>query len=757
MFTKYGEFVNGGLEFLINTLDIERNWYNYFYTDNYISFTSQAGVGQSFLQDKLGRRIMPVTGRGMYIVEGNKGWNLTGLPVHEKCDEYRCVHGLGYTKICILKNDIESEYGILVPDKERENTGYDVMWVKFKNKGNTKRKVQVIAYCENIADGAYTYQGYNTDAVSYDGRVNGIHFLKNYKWNDSEEGFEHFLVCGQELSGYDCARNAFIGTYGSITEPQALHKGGCTNSDCIAEKFGFAVQSEVELEPGETGFVSFASGVASDINTVNEITEEINSDEKINDILKKLYSKYNEIIDGVKIDTPDSNLNSLFNYWLKYQTNMGSRWARVRHNGYRDIVSDTECLSVFNPKLAWERIKRILTYQYSNGYAPRTFLNGEIRDNNFADCTVWITFAVYAIINELGDISLLQEQVEFNDGTVASVYEHIKKSVDFLYNFRGNHNLIQIWGGDWNDCMNKAGLEHKGVSVWLTMAWYRANSQLSKIAEMIEDKEQFLQCQARGEEIRDIVDEYGWDTDGGYYIYAYSDDDYKIGASSCKEGSVYLNPQLWAVLSGIAVAGKDVIAMENAEKLLTYELGTAVSTPAYTKYVPYIGSMTQKAPGVQENGGVYLHAMCWKLAADAMLGRNDIVERDINRILPFNNPIVNGDAEPYTLCNCYMGRETGYRYGKPGQSWRTASGQWFVKALVQYVFGFEPTLAGIEMNPCMPKSWSGAKVEKKFRGCVYNVEYINTGTVSITVDGIKIDGKLLPCEKGKVYNVKVEY
>ena len=63
---------------------------------------------------------------------------------------------------------------------------------------------------------------------------------------------------------------------------------------------------------------------------------------------------------------------------------MGSRWARVRHNGYRDLMSDSECTGSFAPKLAWERYKRVLTYQYSNGYAPRTFIDGQIRDNNFS-------------------------------------------------------------------------------------------------------------------------------------------------------------------------------------------------------------------------------------------------------------------------------------------------------------------------------------------------------------------------------------
>ena len=70
--------------------------------------------------------------------------------------------------------------------------------------------------------------------------------------------------------------------------------------------------------------------------------------------------------------------------------------------------------------------------------------------------------------------------------------------------------------------------------------------------------------------------------------------------------------------------------------------------------------------------------MCWKLAVDALRGDEKAVGEDVMQILPFRNPVVNGRAEPYVLCNCYMGKETGYRYGTPGQSWRTATGQWFL-------------------------------------------------------------------------------
>ena len=99
MFSPFGQFSADGKSFIINTPDIPRNWYNYFYTDHYVTFTSQCGIGQGFLQDDLGCRLMSVTARGMYAVTEDAAWNLCGLPVYEKKDFYECVHTLGSTTI----------------------------------------------------------------------------------------------------------------------------------------------------------------------------------------------------------------------------------------------------------------------------------------------------------------------------------------------------------------------------------------------------------------------------------------------------------------------------------------------------------------------------------------------------------------------------------------------------------------------------------------------------------------------------------
>ena len=487
------------------------------------------------------------------------------------------------------------------------------------------------------------------------------------------------------------------------------------------------------LLPGERKTVHITVGVAYDRGEIRALSAEETEKE-----FARMEAKYVERLRGVEIKTPWGDYDKLINGWMKYAADMGSRWARVRHNGYRDLTSDTECLACVNPRLAWERLKRILSYQYENGYAPRTIIDGAVRDRKFADNTVWMTFAADTIIKEIGDINLLNEEVAFNNGSVASVYEHLRRSVDFLWNFTGLYGLVRIWGGDWNDCVNYAGLEGKGVSVWLTLAWYRANAIFGRLAKAMGRDNDAKTAAERGEIMRERIDKYGWD--GEYYIYARTDDDIVMGSKDCEEGKIFLISQLWAVLSGAAKDGKDRIAMESADRLLETKLGTRLAYPAYSHQYSYIGSMAEKAPGVQDNGGIYLHPSAWKLAADSMLHRPDKVEEGLKKILVSNTEYETKCGEPYALYNSYFAPETGYRYATPGQSWRTAASSWLLKSTVEYIFGLHPELKGLRIEPCLPLSWKECSIKKIFRDCEYDIKFICSGK-SDKVSRIELDGK----------------
>lgn len=753
----YGAFDKNGLEFVITERKTPRHWYNYFYNDTYNAFTSQVGVGEGLMQDRLANRIILITDRAMYLTDKDSGrwFSANGIPFRQKLDYFRCRHGLGYTVTESKTEGIEMEYTVFVP-----TCGDREIWMlTAKNTRDTAANLSAVAYASTVTDGVYRAQGYNLDVGGFDKKAQAAmcRIFTEYAVEDTVDKYG-YLISDGEVVGYDTRRNAFIGVYGSPYEPEALNeRNGCTNSACCAEKLCYALETALVLQPGQSKTIRFEIGVADSVEAVSELRAHLNAgvpEAELEAIKRERLSQ----LTGASINTPDEQLNHAFNGFYKYAAAMGSRWARVRHNGYRDLMSDTECLGSFNPELAWERYKRILTYQYSNGYAPRTFIGGAIKDNNFSDCAVWIPFAGYALLMELGDLNLLNEEVEFNDGSVATVYEHIRRSVEFLYHFKGAHGLVKIWGGDWNDCMNTAGLKGRGESVWLSIAWYRANNMMIELAKLTGNKEHEAEHLRMGEEMKALINEYGWN--GKWYITAINDDGMKIGSHENEEGKMYLNPQVWAVFSGVASEEQIKTAFAEVDSYLDGPLGTVVSKPPYHHIDMRIGSMTTKPAGVHENGGVYLHALAWKLAAEGMLHRPEKVERIIHQFLPWDHTYAPTCGEPYMLFNSYFGEESGYRFGTPGQSWRTGATPWFIKSMLMYVYGMQPELDGLHLRPCLPPSWKTCSATKEFRGCSYVISYRQTGeggrVLSIEADGRRVQGDLLPYAKGATVRVEVE-
>ena len=94
------------------------------------------------------------------------------------------------------------------------------------------------------------------------------------------------------------------------------------------------------------------------------------------------------------------------------------------------------------------------------------------------------------------------------------------------------------------------------------------------------------------------------------------------------------------------------------------------------------------------------------------------------------------------MFNSYLGEQTGYRAGKPGQSWRTASGQWLLYSLVRYVYGLQPEFEGLRICPCLPPSWKQCSISKVFRGCRYNIyfEQKDAGACN-TIEKMYVNGR----------------
>ena len=752
--SSFGLFA-GDDAFVVTTPKTPRNWYNYLFNDVYVACVSQTAFGEGFMQDPMGRRIPVVNGRHVFLVdaETRRWWTANGLPLSRKYGGFACTHRPGLTVIESDYEGIAARYSVCV----HPTLPGEVWDVTVTNRSDRPRSLRVIPFVATDIDGPYAIQGYNTSVAGWDAALNGVVVHGTGAFDDATLREAHaFLAGGTPCDGFDTRRNAFLGVYGNFAEPEALEEDArCRDTDCCGEKCCMALQNDLALAPGQSASVRYVVSVVLDAAEAPARAAALLAVDAGAEAARAAAD-----LGGVRFRTPNPSLDHLANTWLQRAAVLGGRWARVRHTGYRDVVSDCDCLATVNPALAARDFKRILGFQYANGYAPRTVRDGAICDNNFADCAVGIPMAAHNIAMELGlDSGFLDEEVPFNDGTSASVYEHCRRAMDFLWGFRGLHGLIRIWGGDWNDCMNTAGLQGKGASVWLSMAWCYANRLFGELAEATGRRDDAELSRQRGREMADIINASSWD--GGHYLCAFKDDGGTIGSDENEEGRVFLIQQLWSILAGVVTPERLPKVLHAIDVDLHDPMGTLVMAPGYSHIDWSIGFIGTKAPGIHENGGIYLHTMAWKIAAEAVLKRNDHLYETLEQTIPVRDDGTARPSEPYMMSNSIFGPQTGYRYGTPGQSWRSASSQWLLKALVNFVFGLKPTPAGLRLDPCLPAEWPECGIVKRFRGTTYDITFRHeagracNAIASVTVDGAEWDDDTLPLRPGETLKVEV--
>lgn len=756
---KHGEFTSDWKEFVINTPNTPRHWHNFFWNKNFLSTFSQTAQGKALKQDNKGFRTNLLSSRMVYILDIDTGefWTANAMPVDSKYEKYSCVHGMGYSEIKLSYSGIESSYKVFVPNDD----ACEIWTVKLKNLSKKNRNLKIIVYYNTAIqdhDPLALHAAYDEEICALVGS-NVTRYGSFFNHATTGRTQDCFLTIDKKVSGFDLRKRAFIGHYDSEVAPLALKNGGCSNSIGEFEPIVFALQTTISFKENEETTLNAIVGAHDSKDEILAMRNKYFSSNVIENEFKAIKERFVEEIDTIVIDTPDQDVNNFFNTWLKHQLNFNSVWARIYFNGYRDLCQDSENLASINVERAFERFKKVLSYQFKSGYAPRAWCEGQIIDQDYADSPVWITFTTYSILMEMGDVGILETKIPFYDGEEATIYEHMKRAIEYLWNDRGLHGLSKIHCGDWNDVMNAVGKEGKGESIWLSMALFRALKQFSEIAEMKCEKEDYFLSEQRAKELAEKIQMHGWD--GEYYIRAYTDEGLAVGSKDSESGKMFLNTQSWAVISNVDRGERGIAGMSAVDKYLETDIGIATLSGLFTKFRKDIGFISVIRPGENLNGGIYLHANMFKVVADCILKRNAKAYKTIMDVLPFGESRNVISGEPYVMPNSYYGPGSGEKYGEAGDAWITGTSGWLVYAIVNYVFGLKPEMEGLRIDPCLPDKWRTCSIRRPFREAVYNITFvqISEGTCnsieSIEVDDRKISTFILPYEAGKTYNVKV--
>jgi cellobiose phosphorylase len=745
---QYGYFDDAAASYVVTTPQTPRPWINYLGNRRLRAFVSHNAGGLLWHMEPYSRRITRYhytaapgdrPGFYLYVRDRRTGtvWNPHFAPSCTALDSFACRHRPGVTEFVASKDGVEVRFTLGIPP-----TDDVLLWqVSVRNTGTFTADIQLVNFMEfGLLEFMREALGWcylkNQFELRYDPELGAIRY--NYHVFEAPFSPAMLIGCSEQLSGWECSREAFIGKSGSYESPSALRPGAeLSNSDLPLGGHACAVQGvNVRLAPGAEKALGFTFALADKWPQAEALIRKYQSATAVAAGIAAIDAFWRERLQATTVATGDAVVDRMVNIWIPYNCMVALDLARTistDHMGtdglrYRDTTQDAMAVANLDPAFALQRMRQVFASQTPDGGGCFAFFPDDpraIRDTpQRCDNTVWQIYTIHNLIAETGDMSLLEEQLPYRDGSQGSVYEHILKGLVYIYERRGPTGLPTLYHADWNDSLALFGDEH-AESVMLGMQMVYSCKLFLDVARRCQRSADVAWCERVIAELTTILNsDKVWD--GRWYRRLLFSNGKVLGSAANRQGRIYLNPQSWAVLSGVGdFENRGRMAMQAAAEMLDSDAGLRILMPPFKGIPepedPPLGSN----PGIGENGGIFSHANTWAIMAECLLGNGDRAWKYFRQILP---QVVSErfgadhyEREPYVFVSSIIGPVSD-RFGEGGISWLTGTANWMHIAMLQYILGIHPTLDRLEIKPCLPQSVTAARVKRTYRGKTYQID-----------------------------------
>ena len=744
-------------------------------------------------------------GRYFYINDNGTVWSPGWKPCKTPLDFYECRHGMSYTRITGAKDGLEASVLFFVP----LHTWGEVQKMTLRNTSSETKRFKLWSFAEwclwNAATDMENFQrNFSTGEVEVDGSV--IYHKTEYK---ERRNHYAFYSVNASVDGFDTDRETFIGLYNEFRDPQNVLAGVASNSIAHGWSPVASHYIEVELAPGESRdyifllgyveneqeekFVSEAepgllhSGSSPIINKAKAkvMIASFDTTAKVDAAFSELKAYWDALLDVYSVKSPEEKLDRMVNIWNQYQCMVTFNMSRSasffesgigRGMGFRDSNQDLVGFVHQIPERARERIIDIASTQFPDGgcyhqYQPLTKRGNNDIGGGFNDDPMWLIFGTVAYIKETGDFTILDEPVPFDNepGSEVSLMEHLRISFDHVVNNLGPHMLPLIGRADWNDCLNLNCFSwdpnesfqttenktegSKAESLMIAGLFVVCGRDYVELCRHLGHTEEAARAEGLVDNMVEAVKKHGWD--GDWYLRAYDYFGRKVGSHENEEGQIFIESQGWCTMAGIGLEeGMVQKALDSVKERLDCEHGIVLNNPAFTKYVVEYGEISSYPAGYKENAGIFCHNNPWVIIGETVLGRGDYAWDYFRKICPSYTEANSAlhKVEPYVYSQMIAGKDA----AKPGEaknSWLTGTAAWNWYAITQFILGIKPSYNGLIVDPCICSEWKEYTVRRRFRGSSYEITVQNPsgvcrGIVSMTVDGVPVEGNLVPHTPG---------
>lgn len=708
-----GGFTADGREYVIRTDPGRRTpapWVNVLASPMFGTVISESGQAYSWNQNAHEFRLTPwdddaVAGRGgevFYLRDEQTGvfWSPTALPAPSGAG-YVTRHGFGYSVFEHAAHGIHSELLTYVAlDAPLKH-----IVLKLRNDGAAARRLSVTGYVEWVlgelrADAA-------PHVVTEQDPVSGALFARN-AWNGDFAGRVAFFHLDAEHVAFTCDRAEFIGRDGSLANPAALGRTTLSGRSGAALDPCAALQTVVDLAPGEEQELVFMLGVGGrrNLDATGMVQRHSGAVTAAAD-LARVRDFWDDTLGAVRIETPEPAFDVLVNGWLMVQAIACRMWARTSHDqsvgAYRfgDQLQDAMAAVHVRPELLRDHILLFAGHQFVEGdvqhwWHPPT---GRGERTRCTDDALWLPLAVHRYVGVTGDYALLDEIAPFIEGRAlrqdeaaycdlpersqeqASIYEHCVRALRRALVF-GPHGLPPGAGG-------------VGESVRLGFFLYDVLCRFAELADRRGDYGFCTTCRSAAQVLAHNLDGNAWD--GAWYRRAHGDD----SASGIDAAT-----QSWAVLSGAADRDRARIAMEAVDAHLVRDDGGAQDT----------------------------QAAIWAAMAFAHLGDTERVWALARRLVPAEH------TAPYVMT----------------ASWYAGSAGWMYRLIVESLLGVTRAGETLTLMPRLPANWEGFRLHYRYRGSQYTIAVRRADEPLLQVDGVAQQGNTIALvDDGRTHEVEL--
>jgi len=510
---------------------------------------------------------------------------------------------------------------------------------------------------------------------------------------------------------------------------------------------------------------------------------------QINNEYDRVIRFWDDKLSHIQVETPDKSFNYMLNRWYLYQVYSARLYARAGFyqvggaTGFRDQLQDVMSILYSDPDYARRQILDHAAHQFAEGdvlhwWHSSMHLGAR---TTFSDDYLWLVFVTYQYIKVTGDNDILSETVPFCQADqltpgeaerclnyavpqstdqhdprfeYATLYEHLRRSINRSMSRIGSHGLPLMGCGDWNDGMSRVGVEGKGESVWVAffladllpkmeqLTQLMPGADLSYCSELVDFRTRLVHA----------VQDNAWD--GAWFLRAFYDNGDPMGSRNNTECQIDLISQAWSILTDVATPEQKKTILRECDNrlvnreheiilLLTPPFSRASNNGQTSLHDP--GYIASYPAGVRENGGQYTHGAMWYIMAQLKEGNYDMAYFLYSLINPVHRTqsladVLKYKVEPYCIAaDIYSNPQ---HPGRGGWTWYTGSASWAYKTGIENILGIRKEGDTLTIEPHVPTDWPSFTIRYRFGSSLYIITYQHNdqptdtpATITLTDDG----------------------